>query len=62
MMLLGVVLHTALSFIEGSPSGDWMYRDPSRSPIAGLLTLSIHVFRMPVFFVMAGIFAALIWR
>jgi len=62
MMLLGVVLHTSLSFIEGPPSGEWMYRDPSRSPLAGLLTLSIHVFRMPVFFVMAGIFAALIWR
>jgi len=62
MMLLGIVLHVALSFIEGPATGEWLYRDPQRSPAAGLIFLAIHVFRMPVFFVMAGIFAALIWQ
>jgi hypothetical protein len=62
MMLLGIVLHVALSFIEGPATGEWVYRDPQHSPAAGLIFLAIHVFRMPVFFVMAGIFAALIWH
>jgi peptidoglycan/LPS O-acetylase OafA/YrhL len=62
MMLLGIVLHVALSFVEGAPSAEWMYRDPHRSPWAGVICIVVHVFRMPVFFVMAGVFAALIWR
>jgi len=62
MMLLGIVLHSALSFVEGAPMAEWMYRDPQRSPWAGVMCVALHVFRMPVFFVMAGVFAALIWR
>ncbi len=59
MMLLGVVLHTALVFQE--QDGLWVYYDPERSPLAGLLALSIHIFRMPVFFVMAGFFGAMLF-
>ena len=54
MMLLGVVLHTALCFQE--TPGAWIYQDPNTTPLAGLLVVSIHVFRMPVFFAMAGFF------
>jgi peptidoglycan/LPS O-acetylase OafA/YrhL len=59
MMLLGVVLHTALVFQE--QDGLWIYYDPERSPLAVLFPLSIHIFRMPIFFVMAGFFGAMLF-
>ena len=34
--------------------------DPNTTPLAGLLVVSIHVFRMPVFFAMAGFFGAML--
>lgn len=58
-MLLGVVLHTALAFQEQDEL--WIYHDPERSPLAGLFALSIHIFRMPIFFVMAGFFGAMLF-
>lgn len=58
MMLLGVVLHTALCFQE--TPGAWIYQDPNTTPIAGLLVVAIHVFRMPVFFAIAGFFGAML--
>ncbi|MBB48739.1 MAG: hypothetical protein CMJ33_09440 [Phycisphaerae bacterium] len=59
MMLLGVVLHTALVFEQ--QDGFWIYQDPDTSPFAGLVALLIHIFRMPVFFVMAGFFGAMLF-
>ena len=59
MMLLGVVLHTALAFQQ--QDGLWIYHDPERTPLAGLFVLSIHIFRMPIFFVMAGFFGAMLF-
>ena len=59
MMLLGVVLHTALVF--GQQEDFWIYQDPDTSPFAGLFALLIHIFRMPVFFVMAGFFGAMLF-
>jgi glucan biosynthesis protein C len=61
MMLLGVVLHAALCYLEGAGDAAWAYRDPQGSPLAAWLLVSIHVFRMPAFFVLAGFFAALLW-
>jgi hypothetical protein len=61
MMLLGVVLHAALCYLEGAGDAAWAYRDPQGSPLAAWLLISIHVFRMPAFFVLAGFFAALLW-
>jgi glucan biosynthesis protein C len=60
MMLLGVVLHLAINYVEGPQDGTWPFRDPERSPLAGLVVLAIHTFRMPVFFVMSGYFAAML--
>lgn len=59
-MLLGVVLHVALYFQESPPDLIWPIRDIERSPLAGWLVVTIHIFRMPLFFVMAGFFAAMI--
>ena len=60
MMLLGVVLHLAINYVEGPEDGTWPFRDPARSPLAGLAVLAIHTFRMPAFFVMSGYFAAML--
>ena len=61
-MMLGVVLHVALYFQESNPDEIWPVRDVERSALAGFLSIMIHVFRMPLFFVMAGFFAAMMHR
>jgi glucan biosynthesis protein C len=61
MMLLGVVLHAAICYLESAGDASWAYRDPRGSPLAAWLLISIHAFRMPAFFVLAGFFAALLW-
>ena len=60
-MLLGIVLHGALAFIPGA----WAVTDASvegdGTPFAWL-TMAIHGFRMPVFFLMSGFFTAMLLR
>jgi glucans biosynthesis protein C len=57
MMLLGIYLHAAVAY---SKVGGWPYKDGTFTrafePSLGL----IHTFRMPVFYVMAGFFSALL--
>ena len=60
MMLLGIVLHTGVSYIT-QPLDVWPYQDAQGSVVFDLLVFVIHLFRMPVFFVMAGFFAALLY-
>lgn len=60
MMLLGVVLHIAISYGIQPYGRAWPYKDASTNQVCDLLVNFIHVFRMPVFFVMAGFFAALL--
>lgn len=62
MMLLGLVLHTALSYIPGLPSGVWAYSDPQPSEWFGWLASLIHAFRMPAFFAVSGFFASFLVR
>ena len=61
MMLLGLVLHSAASYIQAPIGAAWPYHDAQRHPFFDLLIVVIHLFRMPVFFVMAGFFAALLY-
>ena len=58
MMLLGLVLHTALSYVPELSSGEWPYQDRQASDGFGWLVSLIHVFRMPAFFAVAGFFAS----
>ena len=58
MMWLGIVLHVAVQHLVGTSPMPW--RDPARSPWADLLMALIHSFRMPVFFIVAGFFVALL--
>ncbi|MCY3668859.1 MAG: acyltransferase family protein [Gemmatimonadetes bacterium] len=59
MMMLGLVLHTSINYVPVLPVGiGWPYQDAHTNPIFDWLIVFIHVFRMPVFFTVAGFFAA----
>lgn len=61
MMLLGLVLHTAISYLPAIPaSANWPYQDARTSLVFAWLIAFIHIFRMPVFFVVAGFFGAVV--
>lgn len=62
MMLLGIVLHATITYMGGEPSSGWPLRDPNTfSQFQEWLLYYIHVFRMPIFMVVAGFFAALLF-
>lgn len=58
VMFLGIVLHSALSF-TGFP---WLVEDRSSNPVFQLLFCAIHGFRMPLFFLLSGLFTMMLWR
>lgn len=58
MMWLGIVLHVAVIHMAGPSLLPW--RDNQTTPAADLLVAFIHAFRMPVFFILAGFFVALL--
>ena len=55
-MLLGIVLHAALSF----SASFWVVTDRQQNPGFGIVFSAIHGFRMPLFFVMSGFFSAML--
>jgi glucan biosynthesis protein C len=55
-LLLGLVLHATMSFLPGQQV--WMVRD-EESTLLGVLFFVPHIFRMALFFVLAGFFARL---
>lgn len=57
LMLLGVLLHAACCF-QGDANTAWPYRDVATSGVAIYVLIVVHIFRMPLFFVIAGYFAA----
>lgn len=60
MMLLGVALHSAVAYMQ-TPLGElWAFKDAGTSPLFDVAVAFVHTFRVPVFFVMAGFFAALL--
>jgi len=56
MMLLGCVFHAALPYMVAPRE----FEDPPSHPVFDVVVATLHAFRMPVFFVMAGFFAALL--
>jgi peptidoglycan/LPS O-acetylase OafA/YrhL len=57
MMILGIYLHSAIAY---SKHGSWPWKDGTTTGVFDVSLGFIHVFRMPVFYVMAGFFAALL--
>jgi peptidoglycan/LPS O-acetylase OafA/YrhL len=56
-LLLGVVFHATLSFMEPR---FWVVGDVSTSPVMNSTYFVIHIFRMTVFFLIAGFFARML--
>lgn len=60
MMLLGIVFHGAIPYMR-TPDIAWPFKDPRTHPLFDVIVVFIHLFRMPVFFLMAGFFAAMLY-
>lgn len=58
-MLLGILLHAALSFV---PETFWMVQDERPSGLVEQGFYAIHGFRMPLFFLISGFFTAMLFR
>ena len=58
MMMLGIVLHAAMLYLAATDLP--IQTDANTSLVFDVLFALIHSFRMPVFFVLAGFFAALL--
>ena len=60
-LLLGVGFHAGFSFIPGLFPGLWAINDRSPSTTLAVLLFASHVFRMSLFFFVAGFFAHLLF-
>jgi ABC-type multidrug transport system ATPase subunit/peptidoglycan/LPS O-acetylase OafA/YrhL len=61
-LLLGVAFHAALSFMPEWPPGIWAMVDNSPSPFLGDAAFVAHIFRMSLFFFIAGFFGRLLYH
>ncbi|MGD9968095.1 MAG: acyltransferase family protein [Hyphomonadaceae bacterium] len=59
-LVLGVFFHAILAFLPGQQL--WVVADQSRSVELSVLFYVLHIFRMTVFFVLAGFFARLLLK
>jgi glucan biosynthesis protein C len=62
MMLLGIVLHAGLSYTHLPTRPLWPFKDRHTSMLCDAVMMASGLFRMPVFFLIAGYFAAMICR
>ena len=60
MMLLGIVLHAGLSYTHMPRNPIWPFKDARSSVFCDAIMVASGLFRMPIFFMVAGFFAALI--
>jgi ABC-type multidrug transport system ATPase subunit/peptidoglycan/LPS O-acetylase OafA/YrhL len=61
-LLLGVVFHAGFSFIPGMIPGIWAIVDNSPSTAISVLLFAAHIFRMSLFFFVAGFFARMMFQ
>jgi ABC-type multidrug transport system ATPase subunit/peptidoglycan/LPS O-acetylase OafA/YrhL len=61
-LLLGVAFHAALSFMPGWPPGIWAMNDNSPSQFLSDTAFVTHIFRMSLFFFIAGFFGRLMYH
>ena len=61
-MLLGLVIHSAITYGVIDYSGGWQLKDPYTTHISNdYIVWFIHAFRMQIFFMIAGFFGALLF-
>ena len=61
-LLLGVIFHAGFSFIPGMIPGIWAMNDRSPSVAISVLLFTAHIFRMSLFFFIAGFFARMMFE
>lgn len=62
MMLLGLVLHSALTYNVTNHGNTWSLKDPESTNMAtDSIVFLIHFFRMSVFFLVAGFFGSMLF-
>ena len=61
-LMLGVVFHAGFSFIPGLIPGLWAMTDNSPSTTLSVLLFASHIFRMSLFFFVAGFFARMVFH
>jgi len=61
-LLLGVAFHATMSFLPGLPPGIWSMVDNSPSPLLSDAGFVAHIFRMSLFFFIAGFFARMLYH
>ena len=61
-MLLGLVLHSALTYNVINHGEAWVLKDPeSANIVSDSIVFLIHFFRMPIFFLVAGFFGSMLF-
>jgi len=61
-MLLGLVLHSALTYNVINHGEAWVLKDPeSTNIVSDSIVFLIHFFRMPIFFLVAGFFGSMLF-
>jgi len=60
-LILGLFFHAALPFAE-NPAPLWIVYDQNKSWFFDTIIVGTHSFRMPLFFLLAGFFSALLYR
>jgi peptidoglycan/LPS O-acetylase OafA/YrhL len=58
-LILGIFFHGAASYVEHFPEAFWPMREPSSAAL-GLLFFASHMFRMSLFFLLAGFFGRML--
>lgn len=61
-LLLGIAFHASMSFIPGMPPAAWSMTDNSPSVPLAEFAFVAHMFRMSLFFFIAGFFARLLYQ
>lgn len=62
LMLLGIVFHAAVAYMTAPmPPAIWPFQDQEKLIACDLLVFIIHSFRMPLFFLLAGFFARMLY-
>ena len=62
LMMLGIVIHVGMIFFPAEWGGWSNYPATWESHVVAWSIHFVHIFRMPAFFVLAGFFAALLWK
>jgi glucan biosynthesis protein C len=60
-LILGLFFHASIPFAE-NPVPLWIVYDESKSWVFDTIIVGTHSFRMPLFFILAGFFSAMLYR